>query len=413
MPADFGFEFDDNQAFAPEPGEDDAIWELLSLYMDGETNAAQTAQVEALLKTDAGCAEKLTFLRQTGDTVRAFMETTEVEPPAFLRDAIFAATTQRPTLARRLVALWETARAGAAFPAMRYALPAGAGLAAALALVALWPRLHAPTLSAPVMARSNVQPDRIAATVKPQAPSVARKTQSAPQIAALPGLPSLWPSRSALEALAAPNKTEAASAFAARSNAKRVPENLDAARDAKTELAAITTPRRGTPTIRLSANTSTPRLHPRTQTPAPLDSDEARPDYVAQPMMDDKNQRPVRMALASDSTSGANGGGLGGANFSASDSETAALTANGDKTLTTSLRNADNSNPIGSTTSIKSARLARIRQLALLQTPDSHAMQTNADFRREQSAEALGYDRDVVQSIHRRQASVSLFGSRF
>ena len=73
MPTDFntnekGFPADD-----ADPG-DDAIWDLLSLYVDGEATPEQAAQVEAMLRSNPAYAKDLEFLRLTGDTVRTFEE---------------------------------------------------------------------------------------------------------------------------------------------------------------------------------------------------------------------------------------------------------------------------------------------------------------------------------------------------
>src|ERR1051326_2034462 len=117
-----------------DPG-DDAIWDLLSLYADGEATPEQAAQVEALLCSDPRYARDLQFMRMTGDTIETFAE---VEPPLALRDAIFAATSRRQTVATRLLAFWGDLRQSFS-PRSRY-MSLGGLAAATILAIALWPR---------------------------------------------------------------------------------------------------------------------------------------------------------------------------------------------------------------------------------------------------------------------------------
>ena len=142
MPTEFGSN-DYRLPIDIEEGTDDAIWDLLSLYADGEATPEQAAEVEALLCADPRVARDLQFLRATGETVQTF---TEMEPPAALRDAIFAATTRRQTVAARLLAFWGDVRQTFA-PRSRYAMTLGGLAAASLLAVALWP--HSQTASIP------------------------------------------------------------------------------------------------------------------------------------------------------------------------------------------------------------------------------------------------------------------------
>ena len=117
---------------SPATDADDLMWELLSLYADGEASPDEAAQVERMLRHDAEYARAYSFMRQTSSVVRAIVE---VEPPAFLREAILAKTSHRLTFAQRLSAGFDALRAQLA-PAHtgRWAL-AGGSLAACALLI--------------------------------------------------------------------------------------------------------------------------------------------------------------------------------------------------------------------------------------------------------------------------------------
>src|SRR5262249_5047258 len=116
---------------------DAALWELLSVYADGEATPEAAARVESLLRSDPAYAREFAFLRLSADAVR---NSPEVEPPAFLTDAILNATSHRPTLSRRLAAAWGDLRRAVTPGIVRYALPVGAVTAAAIVAVVFWPR---------------------------------------------------------------------------------------------------------------------------------------------------------------------------------------------------------------------------------------------------------------------------------
>lgn len=143
MPAQFESEYTGFPG-GPET-ENEVHWALLNAYADGEVTAQEAQQVEAWLETNPDLARDLAFLQFTSDTFRA---EPEVVPPALLREAILAATTQRPTLARRLIALWtQTQHALTTRPARITLITSG--LAAATLLGALyWPRSAQPAVSA-------------------------------------------------------------------------------------------------------------------------------------------------------------------------------------------------------------------------------------------------------------------------
>src|SRR5947199_9298728 len=74
--------------------DDDALWMLLNTYADGEATTEEVLFVESLLRTQPQVAREFSFLQLTADSVREFGE---IEPPAALTGAIFAATARRKT----------------------------------------------------------------------------------------------------------------------------------------------------------------------------------------------------------------------------------------------------------------------------------------------------------------------------
>ena len=114
--------------------DDERMWELLSLYADGEASQEQASQVEQMLRHDAEYARAYTFMQKAGGAIRTIVE---IEPPAHLRDAILAKTTRKPTLARRAAVVFGAFRAQLAMPAGRLAF-AGGGLAAAALVIGIY-----------------------------------------------------------------------------------------------------------------------------------------------------------------------------------------------------------------------------------------------------------------------------------
>ena len=74
------------------------VWDLLSAYADGETNAHETEVVEAHIAVCSDCARDLQFMQGAHEALQAIPE---VEPPVTLRSAILAATVNRPSLTER------------------------------------------------------------------------------------------------------------------------------------------------------------------------------------------------------------------------------------------------------------------------------------------------------------------------
>lgn len=111
---------------------DELIWELLSLYVDGEASAPEAAQVEQMLRHDAEYARAYAFMQTAGTTIRAIVE---IEPPTHLREAILAKTSHRPTFSQRLGLAVLALRTQFAMPIGRMAL-AGGGLALVIGICA-------------------------------------------------------------------------------------------------------------------------------------------------------------------------------------------------------------------------------------------------------------------------------------
>jgi len=106
----------------------DKVWDLLSIYADGEADPSEAAIVENHVAVCADCARGLAFMKTTVD-VLSRME--EVEPPASLRASIFAATVERVTLRQRIAAAFKTL---VPLPVRYGALAGAAGLLLAFAL---------------------------------------------------------------------------------------------------------------------------------------------------------------------------------------------------------------------------------------------------------------------------------------
>jgi hypothetical protein len=107
----------------------DSVWDLLSVYADGETTSDETAMVEAHIAVCADCTCDLAFMQSTTVTLNGIEE---IEPPASLRSAILAATVDRPAFPERFR---EALRRALSPAPARYGAVAAAGAALALAIV--------------------------------------------------------------------------------------------------------------------------------------------------------------------------------------------------------------------------------------------------------------------------------------
>jgi hypothetical protein len=75
------------------------MWDLLSVYADGECTSEERIVVEQHLSVCAACRAHLALLRQMASVL---IETEDVVPPPDLREAILAATVYRPSWFQRL-----------------------------------------------------------------------------------------------------------------------------------------------------------------------------------------------------------------------------------------------------------------------------------------------------------------------
>lgn len=132
--------------FEEEP-ENDPMWELLSIYADGEATDAEAEKIEALLKSDPLLAQELRFFQSTHQIIVTIQE---VEPPANLRMQILAATTQRLTLRKRVANLRRSLRLPALPALNRYALPMGAITVTAMATFIILNRQEEQRLQSPI-----------------------------------------------------------------------------------------------------------------------------------------------------------------------------------------------------------------------------------------------------------------------
>ncbi len=76
----------------------DNIWDLLSVYADGEATTAESDRVESHIAECADCARDLEFMRRAAFSLG---ETPEAMPPGYLRQAILDATVNKPRWSER------------------------------------------------------------------------------------------------------------------------------------------------------------------------------------------------------------------------------------------------------------------------------------------------------------------------
>jgi hypothetical protein len=168
----------------------EALWDLISLYVDGEAAPDEAAIVERHVSFCPDCARDLNFLREAA-TLMA--ETPQVEPPSYLKQAILAATIYRPTFGQRWNEWRQAARASMGLEPARLRALAGAGIAG----VVLGMMIQ--TMQQPALLGGAVEGPSVAATepalpVPPIArdgdPSVLRERPQAPSGGGLAGVKS-------------------------------------------------------------------------------------------------------------------------------------------------------------------------------------------------------------------------------
>ncbi len=138
----------------------DHAWDLLSVYCDGEASPLEQSIIEQHLAVCANCTEDLRMLKVTSFTV-SILE--EVQPPAFLREAILTSTVFKPSFSQRVAAAIQHALKP--IPVRSTALAGAAGL-----LLAVF--LHNGTRST-----MNSPSPLIAMDVKPQSVATAPRAE--------------------------------------------------------------------------------------------------------------------------------------------------------------------------------------------------------------------------------------------
>lgn len=109
----------------------DSVWDLLSIFADGEACLEEAEIVESHVAVCADCRRDLEFMQGTS---AALHQTAEVLPPATLRENILAATVNRRSLSERIADMILNRLSPAP---VRYGALAAAGAAAAFAFATL------------------------------------------------------------------------------------------------------------------------------------------------------------------------------------------------------------------------------------------------------------------------------------
>ena len=386
---------------------DDLMWELLSLYVDGEASPDEAAQVEQMLRHDAEYARAYSFLNQTGHAVRAIVE---VEPPAFLRDAILAKTSHRLTFAKRLSAAMTTLRTQLALPPMGRLALAGGSLAACALLVGVWTARSANNgNSAPVVAEAALPSNTsVAAAPAPSvsSSSVAKNVEANPE--------TKTPRESVVVPSVPNNKSAIAKMTPAPAKTSPIKLNVDltllrpepslagwsATTENKTKTPIASSPKTSEAT---SGTWSSGKQIARNMPPRKWSQSPGNPAGVGDsnvatqnvsPMMDDNFQhRQPPMMLASMRTDD---------DLDKKD----VVTSNGDgNATTTSAGSADTDAPPKGT-------IVGKLQLSKL-PPGARHLQTMADIQRLQEARNMGYTATVMEGMQRRDTDLSVISGKF
>lgn len=413
MSAEFNTSNNNSQSFVSSSSvpqredADDLMWELLSLYVDGEASPDEAAQVEQMLRHDAEYARAYSFLNQTGHAVRAIVE---VEPPAFLRDAILAKTSHRLTFAKRLSAAMTTLRAQLALPPMGRLALAGGSLAACALLVGVWTARSAGNgNSAPVVAEAALPSNTsVAAAPAPSfsSSSVAKNVEAHPEtetpreFVVVPSFPN---TRSAIAKVTpAPAKTSPVKLNVDLTLLRPEPSlavwNATAENKAKTSVAS--SPKTGASTSGTwSSGKQIARsmpTHKWSQSPGnPVGTGDS--NVITQnvsPMMDDNVQhRQPPMMLASLKTDD---------DLDKKD----VVTSNGDGSGTTTSAGSTDTDTPPKGTIVGKLQLSKL-------PPAARHLQTAADIQRIQEARNMSFTATAMEGMQRRDADLSVISGKF
>lgn len=359
--------------------EDEAVWRLLSIYADGEATPEEAARVEALLQSDPATFRDLAFLRMAADSARSQIE---VEPPERLRQAIFAATVHRPTLARRVATGWGVLYRALTSQSGRYALPAGALAAAGITALVLLPRVAAhrseQVASTPIRQTGAAHLSRLVRHEVAGRPHAFQKPSELALIS--PGLLGAQEFMSAF--LASPQSAPASPAIAEKpAGLRKVSQKTrpDVGKASDREIQPRSQQLVQRPSTGRRPSVSSP------QPPGSLDHEpmQVATAYAFQPGMDIRDQH-LRAAMETASNT------LVGADVRVSSTDTAPAKPD-----------AGPAPP-----QIHRGHLL-VSELPLSPSPSL------AEMKRGLMASTLGYDRETLEHIERHQAAVSLIGSRF
>lgn len=389
------FQSDKFNPDAPDvaPLENEADWELLSLYLDGEATSEEAALVEARLRQDATLAQDFAFLRATTTRLQSV---TEVEPPAQLRQAILAQTTQRQTLWTRLAASLQATRQTLAFGGRGLALTGGT-LAAALLIIGVVAQrkqasldslssetrvaVNPPNSLSPNNGRKNPRRDEGKRVVRNEVP----KPRSHP-------MPSVFVAVNKLKPAHKETGYPADAVIVAKANIPKKRSGLGT----EQELVKRELPKLIAANYKPAPRKQMPRPGVSPQIPSHLDKPDvlvASADYSPQPMMDKLYQRAtVRQAMHTDDS-------VPGQNVDSSDDSAEAVRV-AEATVTSA----------GEETPPSGGVIVRRAHLNLTSLP---SIPTNGDIKRLADAHNLGYNRVTLAGFQRQQATVAVFGSRF
>ena len=108
-----------------DSADDDALWELFSVYSDGEATQEEVAKIETMLFANPALLTPLNFMQMTGEGARNFVE---IEPPLSLTDSILAKTSHRRTFLQKAQSWLSTQNRVLAPGVYRYSFAAGVSL---------------------------------------------------------------------------------------------------------------------------------------------------------------------------------------------------------------------------------------------------------------------------------------------
>lgn len=378
-----------------ESAEDERIWQLLSVYRDGEATSEEAAAAEALLQVSSEAARRHAFLKDLGATMRG---RPEQEPPATLRAAIFAATTGAtaagPHAARnRVLAAWIDFRASLALALRRYGPVSCALGAAGLAALLCWPRSES---------------QRIAPLLRPEAAQVAQVHPD--------------PGKSNRADLTAPSTQDEGDLQIARGQQEPIIVPLPPERSAARPRVAKWREMRNAPTANADytprpvakmsrsgsgkRNTATGLIDRKGLAPSSggsLRFAEEDSVYSPRPMMDAHNMRTAAWEREDDNS-------LDSADVHVAMDENAS-TAPPPKNAAPNGGSESAGTPrLTSAPPPKTRRIMEGKLLVSEMPPDTRRIISGADIRREQEASRLGYDRVTQQNIERHQVAITFTG---